>query len=129
MIDKGVFVRPHADPRYASLLKLPEATGRPGTAQMPPGTVSAAELRGGSCLEIVAFSDVIPDPVSGRFSAEIRLGYEVRDGRRRPVTGGTLSGNILEAFWRARYSKEVGLHDRYAGPDLARVEDGLTVTA
>lgn len=129
VIDRGTFVRPHADPRHAALLRLPAATGRPGTPQLPPGSMAEADLRGQPGLEVVAFSDLVPDPGSGRFSAEIRLGYEVRGGKRRPISGGTLSGSIPEALWRARWSKEVGLHDRYVGPNVARFESGFTVTA
>lgn len=126
VIDGGRFVTPHADAQYAAYLKLPAATGRPGTPQFPPGTKSEAELRSGDHLEVVQFSDLIPAP-GGAFSAEIRLGYEVRGGKKRPVTGGTVSGNILGALADAHPSKEVGLEDHYVGPGLLRVERGCRV--
>jgi PmbA protein len=128
VIDGGVFATPHADTQYAHYLKLAAATGAPGTPQLPPGTADEAALRKGNHLEVVQFSDLIPSLESGRFSAEIRFGYQTVNGRRRPVTGGTLSGNIRDAFRHVRYSKEVGLHDQYVGPNAALFEKGLTLS-
>lgn len=126
VIDDGRFVAPHANAQYAAYLKLPSPTGRPGTPQFPPGKKTEVELRAGDHLEVVHFSDLVPAPY-GAFSAEIRLGYEVRGGKRRPVTGGTVTGNILAAFGAAHPSKEVGLEDGYVGPTLLRVEEGCHV--
>ncbi len=125
IIEDGVFVTPHADPQYAHYLKLPAPSGAPGTIQLLPGTASAEDLRSGDYLEVIQFSDLIPSPVSGQFSAEIRFGYEVRGGQKRPVAGGVLSGNIREAFANARYSSDIALHDRYSGPGTARVDRSL----
>jgi PmbA protein len=122
VIDDGVLITPHAGPQYAHYLELPGPTGAPGTPQMPPGRQLEKSLRSGSYLEIVELSALWPSLASGRFSAEIRFGYEVRRGSKRPVAGGTVSGNIFEALASARYSKEVGLHDAYVGPNLMRVE-------
>ncbi|MDZ4806146.1 MAG: metallopeptidase TldD-related protein [Candidatus Eisenbacteria bacterium] len=129
IIENGTFVRPHADAQFAHYLKLDRATGAPGTPQLPLGKLASADLRRDRYLEIVSVSDLVPSRGSGRFSAEIRLGYEVTGSTRRPVAGGTLTGNVFEVLSRARWSKEVSLHDRYVGPDLARVESGLTVVA
>jgi predicted Zn-dependent protease len=128
IIDGGVFVSPHAGTQYAHYLKLPFATGAPGTPQMPPGSTEEAALRKGNYLEVVEFSDLSPSLESGRFSAEIRFGYQAVNGHRRPVSGGTISGNIREAFLQARYSKEVGLHDDYVGPNVALFEKGLSLS-
>jgi len=127
IIENGTFVRPHADAQFAHYLKLEKATGAPGTPQLPSGKLAAADLRRDRYLEIVSVSDLTPSRGSGYFSAEIRLAYEVTGTTRRPVAGGTLTGNVFEVLTRARWSKEVSLHDRYVGPDLARVENGLTV--
>jgi PmbA protein len=129
LVEDGVFVRPHADAQYAHYLKLDKPTGAPGTIQLPAGKTPIADLRQGRHLEVVSVSDLIPSRGTGRFSAEIRLAYEVAGGVRKPVTGGTLSGNVLEALARAAWSREIALHDRYVGPTWARVEQGLTVIA
>jgi predicted Zn-dependent protease len=128
IVEEGRFVRPHADAQYGHYLGLP-ATGAPGTIQAPPGTATGVDLRRDDHVEIVAVSDFVPQRSSGRFSAEIRLGYEVRGGSRRPIAGGTLSGNVLELLSRARWSKEVALHDQYVGPNVARVDTGLRIDA
>lgn len=128
IIDNGVFATPHAGTQYAHYLKLAAATGAPGTPQLPPGSVDEAALRQGNHIEVVEFSDLIPSLESGRFSAEIRFGYQTLNGRRRPIAGGTLSGNIREAFLSARYSKEVGLHGAYVGPNAALFEKGLSLS-
>lgn len=126
VIDAGKFVTPHAGPQYAAYLKLAAPSGRPGTPQFPPGKTKEADLRRGDHLEVVQFSDLVPSG-QGNFSAEIRLGYEVRKGKRRPVTGGVVSGNILAALAHAHYSEEVGLEDAYVGPRWIRVESSLKV--
>ena len=129
LIENGIFVRPHADAQFAHYLKIDKPTGAPGTIQLPSGKTPLADLQRDRSLEVGAVSDLIPSRGSGRFSAEIRLGYEVTGGTRRPITGGTLTGNVFEALSRARWSKEIALHDRYVGPTWARVEQGLTVIA
>lgn len=126
VVDGGRFVTPHSDAQYATYLKLGAPTGRPGTPQFPPGRKSETELRGGDHLEVVQFSDLIPAR-NGAFSAEVRLGYEVRGGVRRAVTGGTVTGNILAGWSAAHPSLEVGLHDGYVGPNLLRIEEGYRV--
>jgi hypothetical protein len=120
----GRFVTPHAGPQYAAYLRL--APRPPGTPQFPPGKTKEADLRRGDHLEVVQFSDLVPSG-QGNFSAEIRLGYEVRKGKRRPVTGGVVSGNILAALAHAHHAQEVGLEDAYVGPRWVRVESGLKV--
>lgn len=126
VIDAGKFVAPHAGAQYAAYLKLAAPTGEPGTPQFPPGRKPEAELRRGDYLEVVQFSDLVPAG-DGSFSAEIRLGYEVRRGKRRPVTGGVVTGNILAALAHAHHAQEVGLQDAYVGPLWLRVESGLSV--
>lgn len=127
IIENGTFVRPHADAQFAHYLKLDKSTGAPGTPQLPPGTQAVDDLRRDRYLEIISVSDLLPSRGSGYFSAEIRLAYEVTGATRRPVCGGTLTGNVFEVLSRARWSKEVSLHGGYVGPDFARVESGLTV--
>jgi len=71
-----------------------------------PTTITLAPGEGGTDQEIVeAARDGIwiqeigwssPDPVSGAFGGEIRLGYRIRDGElAEPVRGGTVGGIAL----------------------------------
>lgn len=127
VIDKGVFVTPHADSRHAAWLKLARATGRPGTPQLSAGPTAEADLRSGDHLELIQLQEFRQDVRSGRFRGEIILGYEVRGGARHPVAGGIVSGSVARLLSRARYATGMALLDRYAGPVAARVEEGLTV--
>jgi predicted Zn-dependent protease len=62
----------------------------------------------------------------GNVGSEIRIGYLYEKGVRRPVKGGTVSGNVFDALGTARYSKETVLRGDYFGPVAVRFE-GLTI--
>ena len=57
-------------------------------------------------VEIVSFSWFNPDPITGDFATEIRLGYVVDGQGRRPFKGGLLIGNVLDALANVRWSRE-----------------------
>ena len=44
--------------------------------------------------------------MSGNFSAEIRLGYYVKDGKKAPFKGGLFTGNYFEAAKEIELSSE-----------------------
>jgi predicted Zn-dependent protease len=74
-------------------------------------------------VEIIQFSWFYPDPVTGDFATEIRLGYLVEKGRRKPFKGGQLIGNSLDALANVRWSAETGFFGNYLGPHTARFND------
>jgi PmbA protein len=122
LVDGGVLRARHATQRYAQYLGLP-ATGESGNVDVELGAVTADELAaGGGVYRIVAFSAPDVDPVTGDFGSEIRLGYELTSSGARPVKGGSVSGNVFEAFADARFSRELYDHDGYAGPRQIRFE-------
>lgn len=91
------------------------------------GGMPEPELLGqGPTLRVVAFSWFNPSPLTGDFATEIRLGYERRRGRERPVRGGAVQGNLFEAFRRATFAREVDWLGSYYGPRGIRCE-GLAV--
>lgn len=108
-----------ANQRFASYLDL-EPSGDFGSLELPAGTTPAAGLQEGSYVEIAEFSWFNPDPITGNFACEIRLGYQVKDGERVPFKGGMLVGNLLEALADVRWSKETGFYGNYYGPRAAR---------
>jgi len=76
----------------------------------PPGTGSTTLVvdsgDGGSDLELVESAKdgvwvqqlgwAIPDPLSGAFGGEIRIGYRIRNGKlAEPVRGGTMGGVVM----------------------------------
>lgn len=91
------------------------------------GTHTEEELRAGPYLEVVEFSDFQVDSVTGDLFGEIRLAYW-HDGKTvTPVTGGSLSGSMLELAGEMRLSRESAQYDSWRIPAATRVK-GVTVT-
>ena len=111
-----------ASQRYADYLNLP-ATGAFGGVELPPGRVAASALLGEPHVEIIQFSWFNPDPITGDFATEIRLGYLVENGVRKPFKGGQLIGNYLDALADVRWSAETGFFGNYLGPHTAHFNE------
>jgi predicted Zn-dependent protease len=114
-----------ADQQYASYLSM-TPTGVFGNLEVAPGHSHAAEITSIPHVEIIAVSWHLPDLFTGDFSTEIRLGYFVEGGKRRPFKGGMLVGNAFEALSNVRWSSETGFYGDYQGPEAARF-DGLKI--
>ncbi len=128
LVEDGRLARYWTTKEYADLLGV-EPTGALTNLVVPPGrTAERTLLRDGPTLEVVSFSWFNPDPVTGDFATEIRLGYEHRRGRVRPVKGGAVQGNLFDAFRRATFAREVEWLGSYRGPRSVRFE-GLAVGA
>ena len=108
-----------ASQRYADYLNLP-ATGAFGGVELPPGQMQASALLAEPYVEIIQFSWFNPDTITGDFATEIRLGYLVENGTRKPFKGGQLIGNFLDALADVRWSAETGFFGNYLGPHTAR---------
>lgn len=108
-----------ASQRYADYLALPP-TGAFGNLELPPGRTPQADLLAEPHVEIVSFSWFNPDPITGDFATEIRLGYVVDAHGRRPFKGGLLIGNVLDALANTRWSTETEFCGNYLGPTAAR---------
>ena len=123
VIEDGVLVNRPATQRYAQYLQIP-ATGRSGTAEIAPGTMTQSELEvtDGPLYVVLAFSAANVDALSGDIGMEIRLGYEIDGDERRPITGGSLSGNLFEAMAAAHFSRETVLMEGYFGPAAIRFD-------
>jgi predicted Zn-dependent protease len=108
-----------SDQRFAHYLKI-AATGAFGNLEVPAGKIPLAELQTGPYLEIAEFSWFNPNPVTGDFACEIRLGYVVENGLRKPFKGGLLVGNLLDALGNVQWASETGFYGNYLGPKAAR---------
>jgi hypothetical protein len=93
-----------ASQRYATYLSVP-ATGASGDLELPPGATPETELIAGPHVEVGSWSWFSPEPTTGDFASEIRLGYVVDGGSRRPFTGGLLVGNVLDALANVRWTQ------------------------
>jgi PmbA protein len=108
-----------ASQRYADYLNLP-ATGAFGGVELPAGRVDASTLLAEPHVEIIQFSWFNPDPITGDFATEIRFGYLVENGVRKPIKGGQLIGNFMDALADVQWSTETGCFGNYLGPHTAR---------
>ncbi len=97
------------------------------------GSVGAIEIQSGSYIEnedlderieIHTFSSFVPDIVSGNFSAEIRLGYHIKDGIKTPFKGGLFSGNIFKLLENCKLSTQIIEESGYKGPKSIKFYDG-----
>jgi predicted Zn-dependent protease len=118
-IRDNVLVNYTASQRYADYLGVP-ATGAFGVLELPPGRRNAASLLTEPHVEILHFSWFHPDPVTGNFASEIRFGYMVENGVRKPFKGGQLIGNYMDALADVCWSAETGFFGTYVGPHTAR---------
>jgi PmbA protein len=123
VIEAGVLRARPASLRYAQYLGIP-ATGRPGAAELDPGLATHASLLdgGGQVLEVLDFSSANVEGLSGDFGMEIRVAYQNGPGGRRPISGGSVTGNLFEAMADARFSSETIGFPQYAGPAAIRFE-------
>ena len=120
VIEDGVLRARPATQRYAQYLGLP-VSGRPGMAQVAPGSTTEAQLLDdGPVYQVVAFSAPNVDSLTGDFGMEIRLGYEHGSGSPRPITGGSVTGNLFEAFADVSLASETRTHTNYDGPIAMR---------
>ncbi len=111
-----------ASQRYADYLNIP-ATGVFGGVEVPPGQTKSSILLAEPYVEIVQFSWFNPDTITGDFATEIRLGYLVQNGTRKPFRGGQLVGNYLDALADVHWSAETGFFGKYLGPHMVRFND------
>lgn len=91
------------------------------------GSKTSDELRRGPYLEVVEFSGFDCDPMTGDIAGEIRLGY-YHDGEKiTRVSGGSVSGSMLELCKDMYMSKELRQYNDTVIPAVIRLE-GATIT-
>jgi predicted Zn-dependent protease len=122
-IQNNIFQQCLADQRYADYLQLPP-TGGLTNLRVAPGRATLAEmLYAGTVLHLLRFSTLEPNPVTGAISGEIRTGYLLRQGEAVPIKGGSVSGQLDEAFRYLTLSRETEQRETYFGPAGIRVEE------
>lgn len=125
IVDAGQVVGIATSKRYADYLNI-RATGNWRNTVVTPGSISLEEALtpdGAPLLHVVEFSWLNPSAVRGSFSTEIRLGYEIDAGGVRVVRGGSLAGNVYDAFAHAAFTSDTVLENRYDGPSAIRLEE------
>ena len=119
LIRENELVTFSASQQYADYLQL-APTGAFGGVELAPGQTQASALLVEPHIEVIQFSWFNPDPITGDFATEIRLGYVVENGVRRPFKGGQLIGNYMDALADVHWSIETAFYGNYLGPHTAR---------
>ena len=91
------------------------------------GTHGESELRSGPYLEVVEFSDFQVDSVTGDLFGEIRLAYFFDGETVTPVSGGSISGSMLDLVGEMYFTRESAQYDNWRIPAATLVK-GVTVT-
>jgi PmbA protein len=125
VIENGVFTKAWGDARHSFYMSL-EPTGNLKNVQFKGGKKTIAELEKEDAIEVLDFSSFIVDSSTGDFSGEIRLGYVLKAGKKTPISGGSISGNLLALHHELYLSKETQRSNRYEGPVKLRL-NGVSV--
>ena len=111
---------------FASYMGL-ENSFSPTNIEVSGGTKTEEELRRGSYLEAVEFSDFQVDAMTGDIFGEIRLGYWHDGDTVTPVSGGSVSGSMLDFVKDLSMSVEQAQYDSMRIPALTLLKN-VTVT-
>jgi len=120
VIENGIVKGFSADRKYATYLNMP-CTGSPGNTEVKTGSRSFKDLETEGTYVLSRFSTFTPNALTGAFSGEIRNGYVVKNGKRVPVKGGSVTGMMKEAMSRVFFSSEEVLRRSYKGPEYIKV--------
>ena len=111
---------------FSSYMGL-ENSFSPTNIEVSGGTKTEEELRRGSYLEAVEFSDFQVDAITGDIFGEIRLGYWHDGDTVTPVSGGSVSGSMLDFVKDFSMSVEQAQYDSMRIPALTLLKN-VTVT-
>jgi len=115
LIENGIFKNFFAGKRYADYLKI-TPTGPLGNIEIDLGSTPMNDFfRDGNC-EIASFSWFSPSVYSGDFTAEIRLGYLIKNDKKIPFKGGMWVGNYFRVLADCVLAKEKWFKSGYYGP-------------
>ncbi|MBR1845620.1 MAG: TldD/PmbA family protein [Oscillospiraceae bacterium] len=126
LLQESVPVRYLGDRMFSSYLGL-EGSFIPGNIAVTGGSRSEEELRKGPYLEVVEFSDFQVDAMTGDIFGEIRLAYWHDGENVTPVSGGSLSGSMLDFVKEMYLSRESVQYNNFSIPALTLLKN-VTVT-
>ena len=121
VVEEGILRARPATQRYGQYLGLP-ITGRAGMLQIGPGSTPFADLLDGDepVCHVLAFSAPNVDALTGDFGMEIRIGYERGPSGTRPISGGSVTGNLFDALSDVRLASETRQIASTQGPSGMR---------
>lgn len=122
LLENGVLKCIHGPSRFCYYLNT-EPTGIYNNINVTPGIKSLKDMETGTYLHIVNFSDFQMDAMTGRFGGEFRLAF-YSDGKNViPITGGSISGSILELGGTIKLSSETQTLKGYKGPLAIEIQN------
>ncbi|MDD2717574.1 MAG: metallopeptidase TldD-related protein [Candidatus Wallbacteria bacterium] len=116
----GNLMRHWGSLRYCHYLGI-EPTGVIYNMEVAGGKNDLATLRQEPHLEASIFSDFELDEQTGDFGGELRLGWYFDGKNRIPVSGGSITGNLLECQQKMYLSREIQAENRFQGPEAVKV--------
>lgn len=125
LLSDGMLESIHGHTRFMRYLGL-EPTGSYRSLRLSNGTVPFEEMKKTPAIMPVCFSDFQMDAFSGRFGGEIRLAYLFDGESTSLVTGGSISGSLIDRQSELTFSTETYRDLRYSGP-LAVLIPGVSV--
>ncbi len=87
------------------------------------GSYEEADLRTGTYLEPVEFSDFSVDTITGDIAGEIRLAYYHDGDKVTAVSGGSVSGNLGEILKDIKMTKQLKQYNNSLIPSVIRLEN------
>lgn len=115
VIEDGIIKEYHGDFRHSNYLKV-KATGSINNVIISGGSKTIEEMKNEPYVELISFSDFQTDVLTGDFGGEIRLGFLYDGNDIKPITGGSLSGNIKDIQNNIYLSKEAEDYGGFVAP-------------
>ncbi len=125
LIENGQLKMLQGATRFARYLGI-EPTGSYRSVEVPVGSTPLETLKSGKYLHVITFSSFDMNPFTGYFGGEIRLAFLCDGETVTPVTGGSISGSLLEAQKHMTFSAEKYESADYTGPFAVKIE-GVSV--
>lgn len=122
LLENGILKNIHGNSRFCYYMNT-KPTGEYSSFKVKSGTHSMSDLKQTPYLHIVNFSDFQMDALSGRFGGEFRLAFYNDGTTIVPLTGGSISGSILDLANNVLLSKETQKSRNYEGPLAIAIEN------
>ncbi len=127
LLEKGVLRTIHGGQRFAEYLAIEPTGAYEKSSCENAGTASFEDFRKKPVIWPVMFSSFDVDIMSGDFGGEVRLGYWSDGEKTVPVTGFSISGNLIDAQKTMETTTERYTSKSYDGP-FAFLVKGVSVS-
>lgn len=120
IIEGGVVKNIHGPVRYLEYLNEKQ-TGTFTATECTNADMSIEEMCKGPYIMVKSFSDFQIDAFDGHFGGEFRLAYLCDGNETRIITGGTVTGNLIDKSDKLVFSTEKYSDGAYNGPAAVKI--------